>query len=214
MEVLGSRFTIAAGLVFLGVAVMLVGFSLRPDQPSQDVGRQSSAPVSVETSSPTPTTETPTPSLTPTPTPTPEPVVRLCWGGARITGSATCASPFGAKGLATVSPLFAVAKQDGRCRPIPKPIGLGGYLCRARGAEVRFAVFGSTTGLNAYAKRTYRSCRTDQYVRVCTGPDRVSLRYVDQRFRIEVSTRPAGRAVLRSISLRPPGKLLRGTVVS
>ena len=210
---LGSLVTLAVSLVLCGISVMLVGISLRPDQPADVLGpaATSTVPTATPTPSPTPSSPTATPSRTPTPKPV---VVRRCWNGARVTGTKQCAAPIGVQGLAAASTSFASARRDRRCRPLPRNPVIKGYVCSVRGAPVRFAWFASTKTLRGYTVRTYATCRSVGYVRICGGRERQGKRYADQRFRLEISAPRADRKVLLAVPLTPAARMLRGTVVS
>ena len=88
-----------------------------------------------------------------------------------------------------------------------------GYVCAVRGAQLRFAWFRAPAQLDARFKRTFASCRTVSYLRVCRGSGGSAIRYADPRFVLEVAAQPVDRAVLLRLPFNPSKPMMRGTAI-
>lgn len=188
-------------LVVVGIGVLV-----------QVRGSDEIAPAAADarTSSPTATTS-PSASQSAGPTKQPAGPPRRCWDGSRVTGDKTCPVPRGVGGLAAASPAFSGARQSGQCRRLPTSLDAAGYICSVRGAQLRFAWFRTPSQLDSRFERTFASCRTVSYLRVCRGAGGSAIRYADPRFVLEVAAQPADRAVLLRLPFNPSIPMMGGT---
>jgi hypothetical protein len=78
---------------------------------------------------------------------------------------------------------------------------------------MRFAWFRTPAQLDVRFKRTFASCRTVSYLRVCRGAGGSAIRYADPRFVLEIGAQPRNRAVLLRLPFNPSRPMMRGTAV-